>query len=209
MSMNNEFIETFREFVKLFAVVFDEDWDYTAASLLIGTFRIYREKTSLEIEYEILLEKAFGRCEKKEVDESITNQETFIYPNDEILDWVNRVRLLDAYRKIKKKLDCLRNHETRENVAVLEDVRLCSDFIKYFEIVFNEHWESTRFILGMKVFIDTSEEKKIEYEKAKANYQLMFGGCRKTTFLHPACNISDYWKDGGRLIEAYYKVYDK
>ncbi|MFN0195780.1 MAG: hypothetical protein ACKVT0_03495 [Planctomycetaceae bacterium] len=75
--------ETVREFLDAFEEVFDRDWAYSKEMLTA-----FRVDGHLE-DYPVIGEDA-----------------TFIHPKvgDEVEDWGNRARLLQAYRALKKEL---------------------------------------------------------------------------------------------------------
>jgi len=80
---NNPKPETVREFLDAFEEVFDRDWVYTKEMLTVD-----RVDGSLD-DFPVISEGA-----------------TFINPKveDEVEDWGNRARLLQAYRALKKEL---------------------------------------------------------------------------------------------------------
>lgn len=81
-----------REFLEAFEEVFDRDWVYTKEMLGIHDETDEQKRALAEAGLEAI--------------PIIADDGTFIRPKveDEIEDWGNRARLLDAYRALKKEL---------------------------------------------------------------------------------------------------------
>lgn len=81
-----------REFLEAFEEVFDRDWGYTKEMLGIHDETAEQKRASTEAGFETI--------------PIIANDGTFIQPKveDEVEDWGNWARLLDAYRALKKEL---------------------------------------------------------------------------------------------------------
>ncbi len=83
---------TLREFLAAFEEVFDRDWGHT--------------KSMLGIHDETEAEKKELEAQGLETIPMIAEDGTFLRPNvpDEVEDWGNRGRLLEAYRALKKQI---------------------------------------------------------------------------------------------------------
>ena len=81
-----------REFLDAFEEVFDRDWTYT--------------KEMLGIHSETKEQKRACAALGLETIPIIADDGTFVHPKveDEVEDWGNRARLLEAYRALKKEL---------------------------------------------------------------------------------------------------------
>lgn len=85
--------EKVREFLEAFEEVFDRDWGYTKEMLGIHDETDEQKRAAAEA----------GLGPSMPI---IADDGTFIQPKveDEVEDWGNRARLLDAYRALKKEL---------------------------------------------------------------------------------------------------------
>jgi hypothetical protein len=81
-----------REFLDAFEEVFDRDWTYT--------------KEMLGIQDETPAQKAEAAKFGLEAIPLIADDGTFVHPKvkDEVEDWGNRARLLEAYRALRKEM---------------------------------------------------------------------------------------------------------
>ncbi len=84
--------ERVREFLAAFEQVFDRDWDYTKEMLGIDGETEEQRRNATEFGMESI--------------PVVAGEATFIDPkvDDEVEDWGNRARLLEAYRALKKEL---------------------------------------------------------------------------------------------------------
>jgi hypothetical protein len=84
--------ESVREFLAAFEEVFDRDWAHTKSMLGIHVETEAQKKAAAKLGLETI--------------PIIAEEGTFLAPKveDEIEDWGNRGRLLEAYRKLKKEM---------------------------------------------------------------------------------------------------------
>ena len=90
-----------REFLDAFEEVFDRDWAYTKQMLGIhGPTEEQKKRACTEAR----LETIFGELGAGVP--TIADDGTFVHPKveDEVEDWGNRARLLQAYRELRKEL---------------------------------------------------------------------------------------------------------
>ena len=81
-----------REFLDAFEEVFDRDWTYTKQMLGIHGEKEEQKRACVEAGLETI--------------PIIADDGTFVHPKveDEVEDWGNRARLLQAYRALRKEL---------------------------------------------------------------------------------------------------------
>ena len=184
--MNSKLKNDLIDFIYSFEILFDIDWEYTVDNFAGWLFFPYYENWGQNF----LLKSKYAFIKK---------------PLDEILDWCNYINFLKSYFTITGTVRQIVNEGA---MTMCEKVTI--DFVKCVEYVFDINWINTKVVLGY----DLSGEKDItslnskRYLELKNNYLAMFGGeDSEATLLRPLCDdISPYWPDGAKLLEAYHAV---